>query len=87
VPFPFVVNGQTLPQGRYEVRIDEGAQGIVMIDGITNARAHAMVSTIPEYGRSPAHEMPALTFVRTEDGYRLSTIWENGEYGRDLVAR
>lgn len=87
VPFPFDVNGRTLPAGRYDVRIDDQNPAIVKIDGITNSKVHAMVATtIPDYGRGPG-DKPALTFVRKENLYRLTTIWESRDYGRDIVRR
>ena len=85
IPFPFVVRGQTFPSGRYDVRTAEGDPGIVVIDGIDNTRAHAMVPTIPEYGPAPSQSKPALTFVRDGDRYQLTTVWESRDYGRDVV--
>ena len=88
IPFPFVVHGQTLPSGRYDVRTDDGAPGIVVIDGIGDTRGRAMVSTIPEYGHAPSNNnKPALTFVRDGDQYQLTTVWERGDYGLDVIAR
>jgi hypothetical protein len=85
VPFPFVVHGQTLPSGRYDVRTADGDPGIVVIEGIGNTRGHAMVSTIPEYGPAPSQGKPALTFVRDGDQYQLTTVWESRDYGRDVI--
>jgi hypothetical protein len=85
IPFPFVVHGQTLPSGQYDVRTDDGDPGIVMINGIGNTRAHAMASTIPEYGHAPSRNKPALTFVRDGDQYQLTTVWEGRDYGRDVI--
>lgn len=87
VPFPFVVNGHTLPSGRYDVRTADGNPAIVTIDGLGNTRAHAMVSTIAESGRAPSDGKPALTFVRKGDQYRLSTVWESSDYGHEIVIR
>ena len=44
-----------------------------------------MVSTIPDYGRGPSGDKPALTFVRNGRQYQLSTVWESRDYGRDVV--
>ena len=85
IPFPFVVHGQTLPSGRYDVRTDDTDPGIVVIDGIGNPKAHALVSTIPEYGLAPSRNQPALTFVRDGDHYQLTTVWESRDFGRDVV--
>jgi hypothetical protein len=87
VPFPFDVNGHTLPAGRYDVRIDDQNPAIVRIDGTTNHKLHAVVATtIPDYGRGPG-DNPTLTFVRKDNQYRLTTIWESRDYGRDIVHR
>jgi hypothetical protein len=87
VPFPFVVNGTTLPSGQYEIRTDDQTPGVVMIDGLTNTKVHAIVSTIPDYGRDPKGDKPALTFVRNGNEYRLLRVWESRDYGRDIVGR
>jgi hypothetical protein len=85
VPFPFVVNGRTLPPGRYDVRSDDRDPTLVRIDGVTNTKAHAILVTIPDYGRSPSGDKPAMTFMRTEGQYRLSRVWESRDYDRDIV--
>jgi hypothetical protein len=87
VPFPFIVNGTTLPSGKYEIRRDDQVPGLVMIDGLTNTKVHAIVSTIPDYGRDPKGDKPALTFVRDGNEYRLSQVWESRNYGRDVLGR
>ena len=86
VPFPFTVNGRTLPQGQYLVRSDDQDPSIVTIDGITS-RSSAVVSTTPDYRPTSPDAKPGLTFVRHGSDYQLSQIWETGEYGHDVVAR
>ena len=87
VPFPFTVHGETLPSGRYDVRSADNDPGIVMIEGIGQTKAHAVVSTIPESTHGPADGKPALTFTRDGDQYRLATVWESSDYGRELLVR
>lgn len=81
VPFPFTVRGEELPAGRYEVVND---QGLVMIRGEDN-RGEAILTTIPADGRDPAGDAPALVFVRGENGYQLSQIWESSAEGFSLM--
>jgi hypothetical protein len=87
VPFPFVVNGHEMPSGRYDVRTIDADPAIVTIDGMGHTRGHAMVSTIGEYGRGQANGKPALTFVRDGNQYRLSRVWENGDFAREVISR
>jgi hypothetical protein len=87
VPFPFVVNGQEMPSGRYDVRTIDANPAIVTIDGMGHTRGHAMISTIGEYGHGQANGKPALTFVRDGNQYRLSTVWESGNVAREVVSR
>jgi hypothetical protein len=84
VPFPFVVNGHTLPAGQYSVR-DEG--GVVRFRGEKGNHASMFILTIPASGhdRHPAGNSPALTFRRHENQYRLSNIWESAMEGREIT--
>lgn len=87
VPFPFVVNGRTLPAGQYTVRTDDDDPAVVRIDSTTNPNAHALVLTNPDYRDGHAEDAPNLTFVRYGHQYRLAEVWESGDYGRDIVRR
>ena len=87
VPFPFVVNGQTMPAGRYMVQRDDTSSSILLIRGEGNNHALALVSTIPDGGHDPAGSQPALTFTRHENQYRLASVWESGSEGWDVAAR
>jgi hypothetical protein len=87
VSFPFVVRGQTLPAGQYEVRTDDLAPGIVLIMGIHGTKGQAIVPTITAYGHNPGGHDPTLTFVRRENETRLSAIWETDDYAREIPRR
>ncbi len=87
VPFPFVVNGHTLPAGKYELRSNDEQQSILLISGMNGNRAREFVLTNAEYGRDPAGSKPALTFVRRENQYRLNGVWESHEYAREIPVR
>jgi hypothetical protein len=86
VPFAFVVNGQTLPSGEYDVRTDDLDPGILTIAERGHGRAYALVSTVPDDRPAPGRA-PALTFVRSGSEYRLATVWEGAAYGREVIVR
>jgi hypothetical protein len=85
VPFPFQVQGQTLPAGRYLVEND--GTGVVRIVGERGNRASLFAMTIPASGHDPAGNKPSLTFKRSETVYRLSSIWESGTDGRIITTK
>jgi hypothetical protein len=85
VPFPFVVNGQTLPAGRYMVEEEDGS--ILLLRGEKDNRASTLASTIAIDGRDPAGAVPMLEFTHNENQYRLSSIWEPGREGWSVVHR
>jgi hypothetical protein len=87
VPFSFVVNGQTLPAGKYMVQRDDMSSSVLLIRGEGNNHASVFVSTTPDGGHDPAGSQPALTFKRHENQYRLSSVWESGNDGWDVSAR
>jgi hypothetical protein len=85
VPFPFVVQHQTMPAGEYVVeRVGEGPDALVIrrTKGLGNPAA--IVLTNPASGVDPAGDKPALIFTRDENAYRLSAIWESHSEGRTL---
>ncbi len=81
VPFPFIVNGQDLPAGRYTVQHDGAFSSVLWIRGIGSNRASAIVLTSPAVGKDPAGSMPALEFARGEKQMRLRSVWESGGHG------
>ena len=85
VAFPFQVNGQTLPAGRYAVEYD-GSCGL-LIRGEKGNHAEIFVSTMAADGHDPAGQKPALTFTRHDSKYRLSSVWESGTDGRVILDR
>ena len=82
VPFPFVVEGRTLPAGQYRVTSDEG---LVQFVGEKGTRASLFCLMVPTTGKDPAGQRPALTFVRYEKQYRLTDIWESGTEGLEPI--
>lgn len=87
VPFPFVVQGRMMPAGNYDVRADDQDPAVLTLVGVKGTKAAAVVATIPEYGRGPAGSHAALTFVRHENEYQLSEVWESADYAREVVQR
>ena len=86
VPFPFVVNGRTLPAGKYAVERNMTTPSALMIRA-QHGRDAAVVLTTPDGGTDPAGTKPALTFQRYENQYRLSGVWDVNGNGRDIVQR
>src|SRR5262245_3047246 len=84
ISFPFVVRGQTLPAGRSDIRVDDLSPGIGYIVGINGTKGQAIVPTITAHGHNPAGHDPSLAFVRHENEYRLSAVWETDEYAREI---
>jgi hypothetical protein len=87
VPFPFVVNGQNLPAGKYMVQRDDMSSPVLLIRGEGNNHIATFVSTTPDGGHDPAGSKPALTFKRHENQYRLASVWESGSQGWDVAGR
>jgi hypothetical protein len=79
VPFPFVVNGRTLPAGKYRVQRDEMRSTVFLIRNEQHHHPAAFVAVVPDSGKDPAGSHPALTFIRDEKEYRLSGIWSSDE--------
>jgi hypothetical protein len=82
VPFPFVVHGEQLPAGRYE--ISNHGDGVLSILGTDN-HSHAFAPAPPAPGLDPAGARPALVFAQLENIYQLSEIWESRTEGRALA--
>ena len=80
VPFPFVARGEAFPAGRYEFIAE---QGLLTIRGQDNASG-VFAMTLPAEGRDPAAGQPALVFVRSENQYLLSQVWESDSEGLAL---
>ena len=86
VPFPFVVNGRTLPAGKYAVERDDLTPSALVIRP-ENGKGGTVVMAMPDAGTDPAGNRPALTFDRFENQYRLSGVWQANHEGMDVVRR
>ena len=87
VPFPFVVNGQDSPAGKYTVQRDDMSSSVLLVRGEKNNHTAAFVATTQDGGHDPAGTQPALTFRRHENQYRLASVWESGSEGWDVAGR
>jgi hypothetical protein len=81
IPFPFVVNGEQLPAGQYQ--ITDNGEGVLAIRGTDKNSSMFAIAPLAG-GHDPAGHAPALVFTRHENVYRLSEVWESGDEGREL---
>ena len=83
VPFPFIVNHETFPAGRYQLEQDVLAGPSVMIIRGMHTPQAAIIATHEAAGHGPSK--PALQFERRENQYRLSNTWESPTEGQTIV--
>jgi hypothetical protein len=85
VPFPFVVNGQTMPAGQYTIERSEFGSSVLLIRGERGNRVAAFVGVRPTGEKSPSSDRPALQFKKHENEYKLSAVWESAYDGVDVM--
>jgi hypothetical protein len=83
VPFPFIVNHETFPAGRYQLEEDSLAGPAVMIMRGMNTPQAAILVTHEAAGHGPSK--PALQFEHRENQYRLQNIWESPTEGQSII--
>jgi hypothetical protein len=83
IPFPFVVRGEELPAGRYDI-VD--VQGLITIEG-TDSRSAAIALATPASGQDPKGSEPSLVFIHADGRYTLTQIWESDTKGLALPGR
>jgi hypothetical protein len=78
IPFDFIVEGKTLPAGKYEIRrINDEPTGL-LIQNVYHRRSEALFQTEPtDARRVPNHSL--LVFHRYGDSYFLSEVMNAGE--------
>jgi hypothetical protein len=86
VPFPFLVEGRSMPAGQYRVESDESNPSVLLILGEKGTKTEMFVLTRRAVGDDPAGETPALTFNRFENQYQLVGVWESTTQGREIPA-
>ena len=84
VPFPFIVQGKTMPAGMYRVESDSDDPTVWLIEGEKGTHAGTFVLTRVASGHDPAGDEPALTFDKNEDQYQLVGIWESRSQGQEV---
>jgi hypothetical protein len=87
VPFPFVVEGRTLPAGQYVVEREEPNSSVLLLRGERGNRAFSFVPTVPAGGHDPAGDRPTLSFTRQGKEYRLASVWESASEGQSVVGK
>jgi len=83
VPFPFIVNHETFPAGRYQLEQDVLAGPSVMIIRGMHTPQAAIIATHEAAGHGPSK--PALQFEHRENQYRLENIWESPTEGQSII--
>ena len=88
VPFTFVVNGKSMPAGRYVIQRDDLEPALLLIrsDQKSN-RTAVFVLTTRDGRREPGGDRPVLTFNHVENTYQLASVWESQDDGYDVAAR
>jgi hypothetical protein len=88
VPFAFVVNGHSMPAGKYRIERDELSPSLLLIRGDQkNNHAAAFVLSIRDGGRDPSGSTPVLTFKHVENTYQLTSVWDSQDDGFDVLTR
>jgi len=77
VPFSFVVDGKTLPAGRYAINTNGN---VVLLTGVQKG---AIVMTTPA-DRISDHGRGKLVFLRIGDRYDLVEIWTSDDLKREV---
>ena len=77
VPFRFMMRGQDYSAGRYQIS-REG--NMLEVRGLDTGGGGFALAT-PADGRDPAGDQPSIVFIRSENEYQLSEIWENDTEG------
>jgi len=85
VPFPFVVNGHTMPAGKYTVERDDVASSVLVLRGDGKHHPEVFLPVIHEETRPTADRHPALTFERKGDQYLLKQVRDDERDEWDLA--
>ena len=85
VPFPFVVNGHTLPAGKYTIERDDVASSVLVLRGDGKHHSEVFVPAIHEEARPTADRHPTLTFERKGDQYLLKQVRDDERDQWDLM--
>jgi len=82
VPFPFQVEGKTLPAGAYDFKIDTSADTVQVESSAPGAGAVALIITRLAAPPHPgSNEHAHIVFDKVGTTYTLSELWEPGTDG------
>ena len=88
VPFAFVVDGHTMPAGKYRIERDELSPSLLLIRGDQKSNhAATFVLSTRNGGRDPSGATPVLTFKHVENTYELTSVWDSQDDGFDVATR
>jgi len=73
VPFSFVVRGQTLPAGKYE--LVETSPALLNLRAVSGKAAGLEIPVLTRLGAAPAGADPKLVFDKVGDTNYLSEVW------------
>jgi hypothetical protein len=75
VPFPFEVEGQTMPAGEYRLERNQSSSPVLLIRELRGAGHVAFVHATPLEDPDAGISEPALVFVPGEETHRLAAVW------------
>jgi hypothetical protein len=81
-----MVQGRQFPAGQYRVEENDLDHSIVLIRSKYGKATGMFVLTTPIANADPAGDMPALSFTRDENQYRLDDIWDAAGQGHAVRA-
>ena len=85
IPFDFIVRGETLPAGNYEIkRISDSPEGLI-IRNVNEKRDHVIFETEPFETRE-IPDRSVIVFHRYGDTYFISGVFTAGEETGQVVA-
>ena len=84
VPFPFVVNGHTLPAGKYILERDDDAPSVLLLHGEGHNRAELFLEASYDEGHGHSADRPLLKFEHQADHYRLVQVTDREAGAWDL---
>jgi hypothetical protein len=84
VPFPFMVGGESFPAGHYELQPADFGSSVIEIRNLDRNGSGGFVLTSLAGGTDPDGDQPVLVFKKWENIYRLASIWQSREEGREL---
>ena len=74
-----------MPAGSYTISREGWSTSVLLIRGDKGNHAGGIRRDRSRRRPDPAGDTPALQFVRHENQYRLSAIWESADEGMDVM--